>query len=207
MNEGKHLWTKKISIHAPLARCDAELILTGFPKWISIHAPLARCDLFTSLIIERRRYFNPRTSCEVRLCAVVNCKISIHFNPRTSCEVRLNPRLRLKSLSAFQSTHLLRGATRRSLRCSIQSQNFNPRTSCEVRLRPMVTEKKRLIFQSTHLLRGATVCNSTVASSQTFQSTHLLRGATDSYRMLESAKAISIHAPLARCDVLDVFPQ
>ena len=106
------------------------------PGRISIHAPLARCDS-----IQRRSrpsfwcYFNPRTSCEVRRELLLFCVLSTvfqsthllrgatfgspqgvvnhtDFNPRTSCEVR--------------PTHPAAGPYPLS--------HFNPRTSCEVRL-------------------------------------------------------------------------
>ena len=123
---------------------------------ISIHAPLARCDRRGELAFWLQFNFNPRTSCEVRPSAGYT---------KTTTE------------TIFQSTHLLRGATK---------DGYILRTS------------KR--FQSTHLLRGATfsiVKNTTV---KTFQSTHLLRGATTAWRCDEDRRNISIHAPLARCD-------
>ncbi len=100
---------------------------------ISIHAPRVRCD--ASRPKERRPfcYFNPRTSCEVRLmgsdgtprkiifqsthlvwgatsvglAAYVRTCISIHA-PRVRCDVKNNP-------NKYEQSH------------------FNPRTSCEVR--------------------------------------------------------------------------
>ena len=38
----------KISIHAPLAGCDAESRIADRLKFISIHAPLAGCDIITT---------------------------------------------------------------------------------------------------------------------------------------------------------------
>ena len=125
--------TIRISIHAPLARCDS---LSGLPpliahlfqsthllrgatfyrqyvwqrRTISIHAPLARCDCFLLLFLPATYYFNPRTSFEVRPAVPLSSWLLHHFNPRTSCEVR--PKM----------------AT--ALRTAIY---FNPRTSCEVR--------------------------------------------------------------------------
>ena len=56
-------------------------------------------------------------------------------------------------------------------------------------------------FQSTHPLRGAT--SSTVKSLTfgKFQSTHPLRGATRRTAAVRALVAISIHAPLAGCDL------
>ena len=99
------------------------------------------------------------------------------FDPRTPCGVRLTPESRTFSLSIFQSTHPMRGATK-----------FHPYR--------VYTGK----FQSTHPLRGATLrtlqwCPQTEISihapargataivvfllpTVTFQSTHPMRGAT-----------------------------
>ena len=101
--------------------------------------------------------FNPRTSCEVRLYILYNrnaCrrKISIHA-PLARCD--LWKFLLDCSQQAFQSTHLLRGATMPAI------------ISCLLSL-----------FQSTHLLRGATWIRFCYRRPCLFQSTHLLRGAT-----------------------------
>ena len=102
---------------------------------ISIHAPHARSDGRRLDQAGAVRDFNPRSSCEERpvwhSALVPLCQISIHapharsdehwmlvcylpqhFNPRSSCEER---RLRWAStrhtITAFQSTLLMRGAT------------------------------------------------------------------------------------------------
>ena len=59
-------------------------------------------------------------------------------------------------------------------------------------------------FQSTHPLRGATRAEEILrGSNRTFQSTHPLRGATETICCVLVSFGISIHAPLAGCD-LDV---
>ena len=58
-------------------------------KMISIHAPHARCD-------KTREKEKTRTS---------------NFNPRTPCEVRPPQTIDLITLTPFQSTHPMRGAT------------------------------------------------------------------------------------------------
>ena len=78
---------------------------------ISTHAPLARCDFISNINPAMPRYFNSRTSCEVRL-------------PRAICSARS---------CSFQLTHLLRGATLLVETASAAVVNFNSRTSCEVR--------------------------------------------------------------------------
>ena len=123
---------------------------------ISIHAPLARCDTWN-------------------LAEKMRC---MHFNPRTSCEVRQDFGNSVLSMIAFQSTHLLRGATCDGQHRQASRHDFNPRTSCEVR-------RRRTLLQGIH---------------KAFQSTHLLRGATLRQPAFRQARPISIHAPLARCD-------
>ena len=99
---------------------------------ISIHAPHARCD--TNFTVKRPGL--------------------VHFNPRTSYEVRQMDDVESRRTATFQSTHLIRGATKYNhpvilqivisihaprMGCdqhTLQSSifiNFNPRTSCEVR--------------------------------------------------------------------------
>ena len=65
----------------------------------------------------------------------------------------------------------------------------------------VTTNAPSSVFQSTHLLRGATESASTPPHPLLFQSTHLLRGATVREDRIEIRFQISIHAPLARCDV------
>ena len=142
----------------PRTSCEVRLQginLKGQWSVISIHAPHARCDILCFYLAKTTLNFNPRTSCEVRhpwlSSKIPNYIISIHapharcdhksltkridsnyFNPRTSCEVRLAIICFTKS-SLFQSTHLMRGATRRSWIYQRIRLHFNPRTSCEVR--------------------------------------------------------------------------
>ena len=56
-----------ISTHAPLARCDFPTYSVRQIKLISTHAPLARCDQQRQPDPDHEKYFNSRTSCEVRL--------------------------------------------------------------------------------------------------------------------------------------------
>ena len=80
-----------ISIHAPLAGCDAKRHgQRPQPLGISIHAPLTGCDSPPGK--QKRR--NP------------------HFNPRTPRGVRLREQNFLRFLVSFQSTHPSRGATK-----------------------------------------------------------------------------------------------
>ena len=128
-------------------------------------------------------------------------------NRRTSdrpsfCGVRPSCSRVIMSCHIFQSTHPLRGATtREEAEKALQEMisihaplagcdycprpekagggNFNPRTPCGVR---------RMLPQP--------LCNDAL-----FQSTHPLRGATSFWMSVEMSRMISIHAPLAGCDV------
>ena len=106
--------TRKISIHAPRAGCDAErysnIQLDGLFQ--STH-PVRGATTSRSWTRALTRYFNPRTPCGVRL----------------SRRHTALPRWR------FQSTHPVRGATRRLSQQHCASWDyFNPRTPCGVRL-------------------------------------------------------------------------
>ena len=103
--------------------------------------------------------------------------ISIH-TPHTRCDCP--EEILRKWLDEFQSTHLIRGVTRR------------------VRL-PSPPDTS---FQSTHLIRGVTQPKwYDITVSKAFQSTHLIRGVTIQHQCdrIISPK-ISIHTPHTRCD-------
>ena len=61
----------------------------------------------------------------------------INFNPRSSCEERLDLTAYQDVAEVFQSTLLMRGATRRKPRDAKAQGNFNPRSSCEERPHPI----------------------------------------------------------------------
>ena len=123
----------------------------------------------------------------------------------------------------FQSTLLMRGATRlhlgsalstrisihapharsdlAQLTCRRNADNFNPRSSCEERPRLPHRMIHDYQFQSTLLMRGATICSFlSFIFNLIFQSTLLMRGATVIRVDDHIARAISIHAPHARSD-------
>ena len=79
---------------------------------------------------------------------------------------------------------------------------FNPRTPRGVRQKPRKRSISSRIFQSTHPSRGATASYIPAAALCTFQSTHPSRGATCHPYHLFINSLISIHAPLAGCDIL-----
>ena len=107
-----------------------------------------------------RSHFNPRTPCGVRrLFPLANPTaglISIHA-PRAGCDG--GGQCRWEITKVFQSTHPVRGATKRALAAIIG----------------------HIIFQSTHPVRGATGAEIKSADDGGFQSTHPVRGATIGY--------------------------
>ena len=124
------------------------------------------------------------------------------FNPRPSYEGRLSDASKPTTAYLFQSTPLIRGATRHGFHhryqlgisihaphtrgdrstpiCSSTMSNFNPRPSYEGRL-------------------GAT---DGLPGDMQFQSTPLIRGATYEVRAAYHTDCISIHAPHTRGDVV-----
>ncbi len=133
-----------------------------------------RCDPISSDNIMYRKYFNPRTSCEVRpgndsTVRLLFC-ISIHA-PRVRCDkirYMTRPSLcisihapRVRCDSADNLYNRLRCYFNPRTSCEVRPDvdskltiyaNFNPRTSCEVRLYSGGTKKGKTIFQSTHLV-------------------------------------------------------
>ena len=153
-----------------------------FALKVSIHALLAECDIQNKKLVDNLASFNPRTPCGVRPASVSRNVL----------------------ISAFQSTHSLRSATRiialLSLsfngvsihallaECDGQPRNnkpnndsFNPRTPCGVRRRLPIPPLTPPEFQSTHSLRSATL----------------------RIRNLRFCHTVSIHALLAECDATD----
>ena len=102
-----------ISIHAPLTGRDHAHGGIAPAEGISIHAPLTGRDLSPT---------------RKGVCGTV---ISIHA-PLAGCDRRAENSA--EDMTPFQSTHPLRGATRRCCRTwTGPSINFNPRTPCGVR--------------------------------------------------------------------------
>ena len=96
----------------PLRGATYRTARLGIASTISIHAPLAGCDAEGDIKCTQNPHFNPRTPCGVRQDAFGDYRyVEVDFNPRTPCGVRQNrshyPQLQYR----FQSTHPLRGAT------------------------------------------------------------------------------------------------
>ena len=216
-----------ISIRAPLAGCDFNLVTDCHSFFISIHTPLAGCDAGYDYDTVQDRVFQ-----------------STH--PSRGATAKLD--MQQAVTDTFQSTHPLRGATPPAALLSCFRSHFNPRTPCGVRpgygtapysgcqyfnprtprgVRrqfPNGTLPTAASFQSTHPSRGATGCFRGRGSGNThfnprtprgvrpasdgvkkngsqFQSTHPSRGATKMQRHYYAIVAISIHAPLTGCDL------
>ena len=128
--------TKNISIHAPHARSDPAAQRAQQRRWdfnprssceerhfkvtlapsltdISIHAPHARSDSRTGSSRPIFLHFNPRSSCEERHgLYVISVRHELDFNPRSSCEERRKLLDSVGTATEFQSTLLMRGATK-----------------------------------------------------------------------------------------------
>ena len=109
----------------------------------------------------------------------------------------------LPSLSIFQSTLPVRGATANQRAWFTEFENFNPRSPCGERPNSMLPNND-LSNISIHAPRAGS--DLTVLSGflflMIFQSTLPVRGATASYRGGWCYLVISIHAPRAGSDVL-----
>ena len=123
--------------------------------------------------------FNPRTPCGVRPRPIwIGCwpkHISIHA-PLAGCDIQMC----LRETDSRISIHApLAGCDTSAPGAPGHATHFNPRTPCGVR-RPKRCAK---------------------GNPQQFQSTHPLRGATSPLFSSSVIFCISIHAPLAGCDV------
>ena len=107
---------------------------------------------------------------------------------------------RLPSLSEFQSTLPMRGATLHNYSCTERNENFNPRSPCGERLKLGQNWAEIGQFQSTLPMRGATGTAKRIPSFRRFQSTLPMRGATHRPYPYRSIRYISIHAPHAGSD-------
>ena len=148
----------KISIHAPHARSD-ELQPEGIAEFlkISIHAPHARSDLVWTL---HKRLLTFQSTLLMRgatVAATAAVRGPRYFNPRSSCEERLCRSCSVSASTAFQSTLLMRGATADIIPAYrdivFQSTLLMRGATCS----KSTCAAQRWIFQSTLLMRGATV--------------------------------------------------
>ena len=192
---------------------------------ISIHAPLAGCDAGRGRFCRRREDFNPRTSCGVRqFCQCrqrVYVSISIHA-PLAGCDdgdfrvgffldgISIHAPLagcdECDSQQRYERLQIsihapLAGCDHGGapVRIPVPISIHAPLAGCDTAT--LTWQRSYEQFQSTHPLRGATqVLRLTELLSLVFQSTHPMRGATPRRTANRSGFPISIHAPLAGCD-------
>ena len=146
-----------ISIHAPHARSDALSSHLLILPIISIHAPHARSDDIAKSTDNGTSDFNPRSSCEERLCGIsvsaLSMYISIHAPHARSDIPYIIVFIHLSDIS-IHAPHA-RSDDIRAQGCT-SAGYFNPRSSCEERRSKMRSCRLILKFQSTLLMRGAT---------------------------------------------------
>ena len=99
---------------------------------ISIHAPHARSDRWYNKAVHADDDFNPRSSCEERPDYTAKPKKPVIFQSTLLMRGATRSGCGRSKRSSFQSTLLMRGATH-AAEDSAQPSNFNPRSSCEER--------------------------------------------------------------------------
>ncbi len=192
---------------------------------ISIHAPLAGCDQSSVLTTSPSANFNPRTPRGVRRHAKPNSilisTISIHA-PLAGCD-GAKPRV-ISTACSFQSTHPSRGATGMLVGLSVlggisihaplagcdhirhpaspRSGYFNPRTPRGVRLVEAFLDRARKDFNP-RTPRGVRQKHPDILAKCCLISIHAPLAGCDVPDGGDDPKGvISIHAPLAGCDGL-----
>ena len=148
------------------------------------------------------RDFNPRTPCGVRHGRETTVhtfgRISIHA-PHAGCDIICGGRI--ARVSKFQSTHPMRGATKKRSRSSYSKRNFNPRTPCGVR--PLAGCKSRFRrYFNPRTPCGVRPGPEVFAIESGDISIHAPHAGCDNGQKRPHAPygAISIHAPHAGCD-------
>ena len=182
-----------------------EPISVSMVKMISIHAPLAGCDAAKLSKYWKYFDFNPRTPCGVRRdCGPLD---SDPEEFQSTHPLRGATKFRqIHSIhNTFQSTHPLRGATQ-TIQTASDQRRFQSTHPLRGATRESDSHDNSNIFQSTHPLRGATKKSRRPALKFLFQSTHPLRGATVlGTKIAGYIHCISIHAPLAGCDCPNII--
>ena len=166
---------------------------------ISIHAPLAGRDGPLTANLTACRHFNPRAPCGARRPSAKRKRLRLYFNPRAPCGARRCIKANCGGDVQFQSTHPLRGATRRDRAVAAVAPYFNPRTPCGVRRR-LNSRRKEKSYISIHApLAGCDVKARLHIRHGVFQSTHALRGATAA--MTRSRRGCCYFNPRTPCGV------
>ena len=146
-------------------------------------------------------YFNPRTPCGVRPTSPPSAATITYFNPRAPCGARRLPERAHRPHPCISIHAPLAGRDSGDPTHRSAPPYFNPRTPCGVRQSSPSIRFAIFIFQSTHPLRGATR-PVYVGNFASFISIHApLAGCDLGYRPDDrETYVISIHAPLAGCD-------
>ena len=206
----------------PRAPCGARhrtFSRQGRRKHISIHAPRVGRDARSNRRTGQGRHFNPRAPCGARQDAQHVFRhirpISIHA-PRVGRD--RDSVSSCVSVSRFQSTRPVWGATSVRPPIHLRPRDFNPRAPCGARLmdagqttsyidisihaprvgRDAKYAKKAsrdIEFQSTRPVWGATARLQDADVDAKFQSTRPVWGATYTYLTYARGRSISIHAP------------
>ena len=208
----------------PLRGATPSISINIFSSEISIHAPLAGCDAFGDAAVASKNHFNPRTPCGVRPQRPYGLRfqiiISIHA-PLAGRDLAVS-RFKLHA-ARFQSTHPLRGATgwveilSARTRISIHAPlagcdgycpprrapfaNFNPRTPCGVRraLRPAPCAVRQISINAP--LAGCDPAYRAARfAGRDFNPRTPCGVRLTNRQFTQLTNRISIHAPLAGCD-------
>ena len=170
-----------ISIHAPLAGCDAgvrgdarypmrfqsthplrgatllDVSILVLLIEISIHAPLAGCDSTTRGVSCADRPFQSTHPLRGATFGYRRQSQSpSYFNPRTPCGVRRGLPGDGGVVDLDFNPRTPCGVRPRQMMLALDPLNFNPRTPCGVRRKLIRRMHNACRFQSTHPLRGAT---------------------------------------------------
>ena len=147
-------------------------------------------------------HFNPRTPCGVRLCHYDNIRLPNNFNPRTPCGVRLTQPIPLCSHAAqFQSTHPMRGATKRYIQglWVLAISIHAPHAGCDAFLR-MPAALHQISIHAPHA--GCDLKYIIDNHACLPISIHAPHAGCDMQRKAHGVEQwISIHAPHAGCDI------
>ena len=147
---------EKVSIHALLTECDFYRICHAEQRPVPIHALLTECDEHLRRKTAPKQSFNPRTPYGVRPLTFCSPASGATFQSTHSLRSATPRRIKCGCSVRFQSTHSLRSATGRFESETFPLRRFNPRTPYGVRLRPtlyIVTQQSKSYFAPTSLKR------------------------------------------------------
>ena len=106
----------------------------------------------------------------------------------------------------FQSTRPMRGATLIADLLDVLYDNFNPRAPCGARPRPWRSQCSAEYFNPRAPCGARRILKWRMTLKDEFQSTRPMRGATRCLVLRHRKEGISIHAPHAGRDFLDLEP-